>query len=223
MQYWLQILILFSINIRLNTMNKLITFFFSLLPILATAQNNSIQLVGAKYRILEESMYRMPIANFVNGIGYDRKINNKIAIAATINYSDKKQLEDICKNCDDANAREGQFQHFDVYIGPKFMLPLSSNRFKTFAELGYYYSSSYYKGTEYNGWNGSSMAFDNQFLFHEGYLKLGLDYRFLTAFYFSFNIGTGIGKSIIFDNLKHQEYPGSNGQLWAEARIGYRF
>ena len=78
-------------------MNKLITFFFSLLPILATAQNNSIQLVGAKYRILEESMYRMPIANFVNGIGYDRKINNKIAIAATINYSDKKQLEDICK------------------------------------------------------------------------------------------------------------------------------
>lgn len=106
-------------------MNKLITFFFSLLPILATAQNNSIQLVGAKYRILEESMYRMPIANFVNGIGYDRKINNKIAIAATINYSDKKQLEDICKNCDDANAREGQFQHFDVYIGPKFMLPLS--------------------------------------------------------------------------------------------------
>jgi len=223
MQYWLHILILFSINIRLNTMNKLITFFFSLLPILATAQNNSVQIVGAKYRILEESMYRMPIANFVNGIGYDRKINNKIAITTTINYIGKKQLNDKCIGCYDAGKSVGNLQHVDVYLGPKLMLPLASKRIKTFTEIGYYFCSSKFIGTHYSDWGLPPTLFDKQYIFHEGYLKLGLDYQFHSAFYFSINIGAGLGKSVILDNLKNQKEFGSSGQLWAEARIGYRF
>jgi hypothetical protein len=198
-------------------------FFFSLLPILATAQNNSVQIVGAKYKILEESMYSMPILNIANGIGYNRKINSKLLIAISINYIGKKQLNDVCIGCYDAGKSVGNLQHVDVYLGPKLMLPLASKRIKTFTEIGYYFCSSKFKGTHYSDWGFPPTLFDKQYIFHEGYLKLALDYQFHSAFYFSINIGTGIGKSIIFDNLKHQEYPGSNGQLWAEARIGYRF
>jgi len=204
-------------------MIKIIQFFILLSPIISTAQNNSLQIVAANCRILEESMYSMPILNIANGIGYNRKINSKLLIAISINYIGKKQLNDVCIGCYDAGKSVGNLQHVDVYLGPKLMLPLASKRIKTFTEIGYYFCSSKFIGTHYSDWGLPPTLFDKQYIFHEGYLKLGLDYQFHSAFYFSINIGAGLGKSVILDNLKNQKEFGRSGQLWAEARIGYRF